>query len=390
MKHVIMIAYTTYSTDNRVRREAEAVLSLPGHSVTILTLREGKVPRQYEKNGVRIAELDMGKYSSKSGSKYLLSYVRFTWLAFRECAKMLARKSLDVVHVHNMPNFLVFAGLIPRLAGKPVILDVHDTMLETYTAKFAGRSSRFMTWGLRTEEAICCRMARRIVCVNDVQKAAMVERNIPEDKIVVAMNVPDPKLFDPGTKIQAAPKEGGKFRMIYHGTVARRLGIDTAIRIVSQLVETVPGLEFHIVGEGDDLEDFREMAKSMGVEGRVIFHGTVPLDNLVPILKSMDLGIIPNRRNVATELMLPVKMLECIALGIPVVAPRLKTISHYFTEEMVFFYEPEDADSMAKAIRSASSSEEDRLLRAREARRFLDRYGWDTHKSDFLAMYRNL
>jgi glycosyltransferase involved in cell wall biosynthesis len=132
------------------------------------------------------------------------------------------------------------------------------------------------------------------------------------------------------------------------------------------------------------------MAKSMGVEGRVIFHGTVPLDNLVPILKSMDLGIIPNRRNVATELMLPVKMLECIALGIPVVAPRLKTISHYFTEEMVFFYEPEDADSMAKAIRSASSSEEDRLLRAREARRFLDRYGWDTHKSDFLAMYRNL
>jgi len=86
--------------------------------------------------------------------------------------------------------------------------------------------------------------------------------------------------------------------------------------------------------------------------------------------------------------MLPVKMLECIALGIPVVAPRLKTISHYFTEEMVFFFEPDDVDSMAEAILQASLSAEGRLSRAREARRFLEKNGWESHKSDFLRMYQ--
>ena len=104
----------------------------------------------------------------------------------------------------------------------------------------------------------------------------------------------------------------------------------------------------------------------------------------------MDLGIVPNGRNIATELMLPVKMLECIALGIPVAAPRLKTISHYFTEEMVFFFEPDDVDSMSEAILAASASEESRLSKAREARRFLDMHGWESHKSAFMEMYRSI
>ena len=99
-------------------------------------------------DGVLVQELDIAKYRGKSGANYILSYFRFTFLAFLECTKLLARKSLDVVHVHNMPNFLVFAGLIPLLAGKPIILDVHDTMVETYAAKFAGRFSKTHRMGI--------------------------------------------------------------------------------------------------------------------------------------------------------------------------------------------------------------------------------------------------
>src|SRR3990172_6488560 len=183
LKHVCMIAYTTYSLDARVRREAETVASLPGKTVTVLSLREQENPRILEKEGVLIKELNLAKYRGKSNISYILSYVRLTFLAFIECTKLLLRKSLDVVHVHNMPNFLVFAGLIPLLSGKPIILDIHDTMVETYAAKFADRPGKLLEWGLRIEEAICCRMACHIVCVNDIQKAALVRRNIPEKKI---------------------------------------------------------------------------------------------------------------------------------------------------------------------------------------------------------------
>ena len=87
--------------------------------------------------------------------------------------------------------------------------------------------------------------------------------------------------------------------------------------------------------------------------------------------------------------MLPVKMLECIALGIPVVAPRLKTITHYFTRgDGVFTSSRTTSIPWREAILQASSSAEGRLSRAREARRFLEKNGWESHKSDFLRMYQ--
>lgn len=388
MKHVCMVAYTIYPSDARVRREAKTVASLPDHKVTVLVLKEQATQRTYEMDGVVVQELDIGKYRGKSGARYLQSYLRFTYLALLECTKLVSRKSLDVVHVHNMPNFLVFAGLVPLLAGKPIILDVHDTMVETYAAKFAGRSSRILDWGLRLEEAVCTRMARHIVCVNDIQKAAMVDRGVPKEKIVVAMNVPDPNVFNHARTIQARPNGDGKFRMIYHGTVTKRVNVDLAVRAVSRLDGRIPGLELHVVGDGDDLKEFQDLSRDLGVAEQVHFRGRVPLEGLIPILEGMDLGIVTNGRNIATDLMLPVKMLECIALGIPVAAPRLKTIEHYFTEEMVFYFEPDDVDSMAEAILRASSSTEARIRRAMEARRFLERHGWESHKSDFLRMYQ--
>jgi glycosyltransferase involved in cell wall biosynthesis len=390
MKKVCMIAYTRYSFDNRVRREAEAVNSLPAYSVTVLTPREQDAPRNYEKGGVRIVELNMPKYQGKRWVSYIFSYIRFTFLAFIACTKLVFRKSLDIIHVHNMPNFLVFAGLIPLLAGKPIILDEHDTVVETYAAKFKGRYSRVLERLLRLEEAICCRMASRIVCVNDIQKAILVARNIPEEKIVVAMNVPDPTLFGNTGTARGGKETNGKLRMIYHGTVTKRLGVDMAVRAVMKLCDVLPELEFHILGDGDGMKELQDLGRSLGSGNKVQFRGIVPLEKLVPILGGMDLGIIPNRKNIATDLMLPVKMLECVALGIPVVAPRLKTISHYFTEDMVFYFEPDDIDSMAQAILTASSNEEERARKAREAKGFLGKHGWQYHKAAFLEMYKSL
>jgi glycosyltransferase involved in cell wall biosynthesis len=390
MKHVCMIAYTFYSSDARVRREAETVASLPGKTVTVLSLKEQEKPGILQKGGVLIKELNISKYRGKSSVRYIFSYLSFTFIAFLECTRLLARKSLDVVHVHNMPNFLVFAAFFPLLFRKPIILDIHDTMVETYAAKYSNRYSKVIKWVLGLEEAICCRMASHIVCVNDIQKAALVGRNVTEKKIIVAMNVPDPKVFNHNRIIQARAKEVGKFRLIYHGTVTKRVGVDQAVRAISKLDSRVPGLEFHIVGGGDDLEEFKELSRSLGVDNKVYFRGQVPLEGLIPILADMDLGFVPNGRNIATELMLPVKMLECIALGIPVVAPRLKTITHYFTEDMVFYFDPDDIESMAEAVLEASASEEARLNKARTARRFLEMYGWESSKSDFIEMYRSL
>ena len=106
------------------------------------------------------------------------------------------------------------------------------------------------------------------------------------------------------------------------------------------------------------------------------------------MVRDMDLGIVPLESNPATELMLPVKLMECLSLGIPVVAPRLKAIRHYFTEDMLFFFEPGDVVSMEAAIIAARDPEA-RRARVRNAQAFLEEYDWTVHRAAFLDLYRS-
>jgi glycosyltransferase involved in cell wall biosynthesis len=104
----------------------------------------------------------------------------------------------------------------------------------------------------------------------------------------------------------------------------------------------------------------------------------------------MNLGVVCNRKGIATEMMLPVKMLEYIALGIPVVAPRLKCIRHYFSEDMLSFFEPGSVTSLASAILVLYRDPGRGAEQARRARAFLDRYGWGEHQHDLIRMYDGL
>ena len=117
-----MIVYTNYRSDARVRRAAETLAALPEYRVTVLTLRQSDTARTYELDGVIVQELNLAKYRGESRAKYILEYVKFLLLAMSACTNHFLKRSLDIVHVHNMPNALVFSATVPRIFGKPVIV----------------------------------------------------------------------------------------------------------------------------------------------------------------------------------------------------------------------------------------------------------------------------
>ena len=386
-----MVAYTNYLMDARVRREAETLASLRDYNVLVLVLKEAHYPNTYLLDGVEVRELNASKYRGKSNGRYLMSYLLFLFMAFFACNELWRKKSLDIVHIHNMPNFLVFSAIIPYLFGKKLILDIHDTVIETYATKFEGISSKIFSKFFYIEEAVCCAIANKIICVNHTQRDVLLKRGIPESKIVILMNVPDPIRFNYSRKIKRHIDKRGSFNLVYFGTISKRLGVDLAIRAVSKIANKVPELEFHILGSGDDLQEFMSLSKELGVERSIRFYRKIfPLEELINILDDMDMCIVPNRRNSATELMLPVKMLESVALGIPVVVPRLKAIEYYFSDDMVGYFEPGNVDSMADAILDAYNNESKRINRSEQARLFLKKYGWDTHKQDLFNLYKSL
>ena len=383
-----MIAYTDYRFDARVRREAETLVGA-GFQVVCITPRVPETPNRFVLDGVQIRTVPVGKYQGDRTSRYIGSYLKFLCLSGMVCSRLSLTKEVKAFHVHNLPDFLVFAALLPRLIGKKVVLDIHDSVPETFVTKFPD-AGPFVVKCLRWEERVSTLLAHRVICVNHPQQAALVQRGLRPGKSFVSMNVPDSRLF-PARSPTVRSGSDPAFRLVYHGTMARRLGVDLIIQAAARLKSRIPGVEVHLWGPGDDVSHFQALAGQLSMNGVVRFEPQgFHLHELASRLTAMHVGVVGNRRNAATDLMLPVKLLEYVALGIPVVAPRLPAIENYFDDGMLTYFEPENVDSMADSIFSLYADPKAARKRASRAQEFLRTYGWERQGPALVDFYTEL
>lgn len=380
--NVCMVLYAYYINDARVKSYVRT-LENQGHRVDVITLRaEGESAREQRKNGV-IYRL-MSKYQGESTLLYAWSYLTFFIRAAFLLLGRAFQRRYDVVHVHNMPNLLVFAAAAPKLLGARLILDVHDVMTVVYMAKFKVDESSLPVKALKVEQKLSAAFADHVFCADHNQQDYLSSRcGIPREKITVFMNLPNAEVFRP----VAVPKPSGVFRIVYHGTMAHRLGIDLVIRALADAARRIPA-ELWLYGGGDYLPDAIALAKEIGVEEKVHFSRKFfPVERIPEMVCGMDLGVIGNRRNLACDkYMLPVKLLEYVYLGIPVVAPRLNVITRYFDESMVRYYDPEDVSGMANAIVGLYYDHEARDRQARAAVGFYQKHNIQAQAAQYLAL----
>ncbi|MCG3770724.1 MAG: hypothetical protein JW384_01880 [Nitrosomonadaceae bacterium] len=84
-----------------------------------------------------------------------------------------------------------------------------------------------------------------------------------------------------------------------------------------------------------------------GLEKAVHYLGPKPLEQLTEAIAECDVGVIPNKRSVFTEINMPTRIFEYLALGKPVVAPRAPGIQDYFSEESLIMFDLGNADDLA-------------------------------------------
>lgn len=379
MARVLIIAYTTYIHDGRVKRHAEA-LAARGDSVDVITLCSGHEGLQ---NGVNVVGIPIDRYRGASRAGYLKSYLRFFTRAARLAYQMGRATPYDVVITCTLPDAAVLSALPARLFGSRVILDVHDTMPELYQDKFGGRRGALGARVLMFLERFCAAFADRVFAVHQLHRLRLEEAGIPARKITVVMNSPQPRIFNPASHRGADPT--GRCVLVCHGTITRRLGIDTAIKAVSLLVDRIPGLRLRVIGGGDYLQEARTLASRLNVSDYVRFHGMAPIEELPRLLRDATIGLVPNHASSATHLMLPVKLMEYAALGIPVVASRLRTLEHYFPDRAVRLVMAGDAHAMADAVEELFRDPGLRGVMAHNALRIARDLSWPRQEANFFA-----
>jgi glycosyltransferase involved in cell wall biosynthesis len=386
MARICMLAFTDYPVDTRVRREAEALVQR-GDEVDFVCLRTPSLGDRRSLNGVRLHPVMRFAYADGARPQdYLRRYITFQLAALALITRMHVRRPFDVVHVNTMPDSLVFSAIGAKLLGAKVILDVHDLMPELYSSKF-GLGDRH--WVIRLLKAIERRsigFADRAMAVHLPHLDALVGHGNPREKFTVLMNVPDPSLF----RLRRAPPPASPFTMIYHGTVGSRHGLDIAVRAAALARATLPDLELRIVGDGDFFPQVRAVVEELGVQDVVrLDQGFVPMEQLLPTIRDASVGLVPILDDPFTRYMLPVKLLEYVALGIPVIVSDTPTIRSHFDDGMVCFAAPGDpADLARKMIEMRDPARQARVAAA--ASRFTAEHTWEQERTRYLSLVDSL
>lgn len=378
MSRFLMIAYSNYVRDGRVKRHAEA-LAARGDHVDVICLASTELRSG---NGVNLIGVEMPRYRGSSRAAYVHSYLRFFTRAASLAWRLSRPDRYDGAIVCSMPDAMVVCAAPLKLLGTRLILDVHDTMPELYLDKFSGTKGALGARMLKLEERASASMADRVLAVHELHRQRLQAAGIPGKKIRVVLNSPDPRIFSGARPNHHA---NGSFTLVCHGTITRRLGLDVALKALNLLRRKVPPLKLIVLGHGDYLAEAQGLASAMNLNDRVRFHAPVPIEELPALLERADVGLVPNRPSAATHLMLPVKMMEYAALGIPVIAAHLRTIEHYFGDQGALLFEAGNPEALAAAIESLYTNRERAKKFAHRAGEIADALNWQHQRESFFG-----
>jgi glycosyltransferase involved in cell wall biosynthesis len=379
-----MIAYTFYETDNRVMRYAEA-LAARGDQVDVFSLGHEGQPEVEMLHGVRVFRIQKRVKNEKHKFSYLTRILTFLVRAsFVVTAKHLRRR-YDLVHVHSVPDFLIFAAIVPRLSGARVILDIHDLLPEFYAAKFKTKSS-FMMIAMQAIERLSASLANHVIAPNHIWREKLVRRSVKPAKCTVFMNYPDPAIFSR----QGRSRSDAKLILLYPGTLNRHQGLDLAVRAFAQNADRFPDSEFHIYGEGPTRDSLVELANELGLDSRVVVRKPLPLREIAKVIENADIGIIPKRNDGFGDEAFSTKSLEFMTLGVPIIIADTTVDKYYFNPEVVTFFRSGDVQDLSDRMFDLMNSQTLRDRQSEHATSFVEAYSWERKRNDYLGLVDRL
>jgi glycosyltransferase involved in cell wall biosynthesis len=166
-----------------------------------------------------------------------------------------------------------------------------------------------------------------------------------------------------------------------------RHGLDIAVEAVYQLRERIPTLHLDICGEGTAyLDSVLALARERGIHDRITYHGPLPQGQIAGLIAVCDLGIIPNRRSAFTELNMPTRIFEYLAMGKPVIAPNTRGIRDYFVPGQLLYFEPDGAENLASRIEWVHQHPGETMEVVRNGIQVYQSHRWQEERSRFLEL----
>ncbi len=382
---ICMLAYSFYESDARIQQYASALLQR-ADDVEVIALRRAGSCRQETLGGVHITRIQSREVNERHPLTYLLKILCFLFHAAAVLTWRQLRHGYDLVHVHSVPDFLVFAAIAPKLSGVPVIIDIHDLMPELYAGKFGnGRSGTFRV--LVLVEKLSAAFADHVIVANDIWRDRVISRSTVPEKCSTIRNYPDLKLFRPRQPHRA----NGKFTIVYPGSLNWHQGVDIAVRAFASVADRLGDAAFHIYGEGAAKVSLERLIERLSMQGKIFVHPMLPLQQVAEVMAEADLAVEPKRvKSVFGTEALSMKILEFMAVGVPVIASATVVHRYYYNNSAVHFYQDDSIEELANSIVFLTAKPEKRETLIANGFAYVRENNWAVKRCEYLRMVDRL
>jgi len=383
-----MIVQNYYDIDPRVRRKAQSLIS-EGYTVDVIALQPPERKQNpYVLNNVTVYGIPLGKRRA-SLMRYLFEYFWFFIRASYTVNKLMQNIKYDIIDINTLPDFLVFAAFGPKQNGAKVILDLHESMPEFYQSKFGVSENNFIIRLLRWQENLSINFSDWVLTIHEPMQAIFEKRGLDPAKATVLTNSVDPKPFQRFIETKSIESDN-PFVFMYHGTLTRLYGLDIAVNAFSIASDNMPGSEFWIIGDGPEMVSLQKQIDSLPIRDSIKLIGRVPKDDIPEWLEKCNAGVLPTRKDIYTEISFSNKLPEYIIMRKPVLLSRLKIIRHYFKENSLLFFEPENVDALAENMIRAFRDHDLRSELIDSALEDYEKINWATMSARYISAVRKL
>ena len=264
-------------------------------------------------------------------------------------------RAVDVIVITSPHFFTACAGYASsRLKRRPFVFELRDFWPESIKAVGALRNQTLLGWLERIELFLYDRAAA-IVCVTHSFKAKLIERGIDPEKIAVVTNGADLSRYSQRPKDKELTHQfglAGKFIAGYVGTHGMAHGLDTILAAAARLREHPEGrnIAFVFLGDGAEKKRLKEKAASMQLSS-IIFVDTVSKNEVPRYWSLLDVSIIHLKKTPLFTTVIPSKLFEGMAMGIPVLLGVAGESAEIVQREGVgLAFEPENAAALADQL----------------------------------------
>jgi glycosyltransferase involved in cell wall biosynthesis len=384
-RRILMLTISTVEHDPRIRKVARS-LAERDYAVDIMApAAESAGSEQDVEPGVRHVRVP------------LRSIRRLALVYQEEFRRHALRRSFDYVHANDLTTLTV-GWAIARVRRVPLVYDAHE--LWTENVEYDGREWVPMS---RRTRLVADRWERFLL--RDVDLVVTVGPSIAEDferrdsharRPLLLANYPSLGLPPPETAARTIRDECGlgdaHFVTLYLGGVNPLRNIEGVIRAHAQLP---PHHVFVVRGPGVELfeEEYRALARRLGVEDRVFFLPPVAMDDVLVGAAGADCGIVM-LRNICRNFWLfyPNKLFEYAFAGLPIAVSDFPDAGRYVREERCgVTFDPDSPHSIAAALLALGSDREAaRAMGERGRASILAGRNWETAVEGLVTAYDRL